>query len=45
MERIILYTLLVILAYIGTLILGLFLSVEVTKLLKDKKLRLPWAKE
>ena len=45
MERIILYTLLVILAYIVTLILGLFLSIEVTKLLKEKKLRLPWAKE
>ena len=45
MERIILYTILVIIAYIGTLILGLVLSVEVTKLLKEKKIRLPWAKE
>lgn len=45
MERIIFYTLVVILAYIVTLILGLVLSIEVTKLLKEKKFRLPWAKE
>ena len=45
MERIIFYTLLVILAYIVTLILGLVLSIEITKLFRAKKLRIPWIKK